>query len=320
LYCVLDWGLGHASRSVPIIRSLLGQYKEIILASDGNSSKLLQKEFPKLETIALPEYDITYKHESIALNLLSQSFKLLRVIKKENKRVSDIVKNKQITHIISDNRFGCYHDTCENILISHQIRLLHSNRFIQASATRLNKKLISKFDQCWVPDYETTPNLSGLMSHNISLDIPVKYIGPQSRFAEIPTNSEYKFTVLAILSGPEPQRTYLENKVSNCLLNTEGRHIIVRGIESEEHQENNIKFLGIQDVKELTSLIQQSKYLISRSGYSSLMDYNAMKRKAILIPTPGQTEQEYLAKEQIEYGHHLVLNQDNLDLSRIITV
>jgi uncharacterized protein (TIGR00661 family) len=318
LYCVLDWGLGHASRSVPIIQGFLDKEQEVVLASNGNALLLLQMEFPNLKSIELPDYDIQYKHESIALNLLSQSFKVLRSIKKENRQVDEIVKNLKIDLIVSDCRFGCYHPECDSIMITHQLRLLHPKRFIQASATRLNKKLIHQFNQVWVPDYETVPNLSGEMSHHTDLNIPIKFIGPQSRFKVIPVPDDPRYKVLAILSGPEPQRTYLEHKIKEELIKIPGSHIIVRGIASEENQDANIHYLGLQDVHQLTSLVSKSKYIISRSGYSSLMDYNAMKRKAILIPTPGQTEQEYLAEVQFKTGHHIVLSQEHIDLSKLI--
>lgn len=318
LYCVMDWGLGHASRSVPIIQSFLDKNQEVILASNGTSLQLLQMEFPQLKSIVLPDYDIKYKHESIALNLLSQSLKVLRTIKEENKQVDKIVEELKINLIISDNRFGCYHPKCNNIMITHQIRLIHPNRFIQASASRLNRHLIHRFNQIWVPDHAAAPNLSGDMSHDIDLNIPIKYIGPQSRFDTIPEPERAKYKVLAILSGPEPQRSRLERNLHACLLEIEGRHIVVRGKGSKEVQEGNIHYLGLQDVQQLTALIKDSKYLVSRSGYSSLMDYNAMKRKAILIPTPGQTEQEYLARVQVTTGHHIVLSQENLNLSKLV--
>lgn len=317
LYCALNWGLGHASRSVPIIQDLLSKGKDVTLASDGVALELLKKEFPSLPFEALPPYDIKYKHESITLNILSQSFKILRAIKEERKHIASLVEKSEYASIISDNRFGCYHPSCKNIYITHQIKLIHRNRFIQASGTHLNRRLISKFDECWVPDYADENSLSGSMSHGVELEIPIKYIGPRSRFEAIPSKEEPSIIFLAILSGPEPQRSILQEIVSKQCKSIPGRHVIVTGRKHEDKVEGNVEILGLRNVDEISSLLADAKFVLSRAGYSSLMDYSAMKRRAIIIPTPGQTEQEYLAKIQKSIGNHIVRSQENIDLEKI---
>ena len=319
LYCVLNWGLGHASRSVPLIQKLLKEGHEIQLASDGNAALLLESEFPELVLHRLPSYDIQYRYESIVLNILLQSRKFAKAIGLEQKQISTLVGENKFDQIISDNRFGCYNKSCENIFLSHQIRLVHSKLLLSKVGTWFNKFLIHKFDKLWIPDYESANNLSGKMSHDIFLKIPINYIGPLSRFSEISDTALKKYKVICILSGPEPQRSIFEKLLIPQLEKMNGEHIIVSGIHKTEIQNKNIRILGLCASEELTKLIAVSKYIVSRSGYSSIMDYESMNRSAILVPTPGQTEQIYLAKRLTQLGRHIYSEQNNFNLEEMIT-
>lgn len=314
----MNWGLGHASRSIPLIRKLSAEGHKLFLASDGNAGMMLQNEFPDLTYFELPSYDINYKFESIVLNLLKQRKKFQDAIKKEHQALHNLVKTNKIDQVISDNRFGCYHEQCKNIFITHQIKLLHKNPIIELIGTKINRKFISKFTECWIPDYESKDNLSGILSHGISLNIPIKFIGPLSRFQKLDKNSDSKFTFLCILSGPEPQRTIFENLLRTQLENIEGQHVIVSGTPRKIEKKKNISYYGIMNHNEITDLILQSKKIISRSGYSSIMDYYAMDISAFLVPTPGQSEQEYLGRLHSERKKFQCVSQKKFDLSEMI--
>ncbi|WP_235298825.1 glycosyltransferase [Portibacter marinus] len=318
LYCVLNWGLGHASRSIPILRDLIKNGHDVSMASDGLPLKMLKEHFPYLPSFELPPYHIHYRYDSIAANLLSQSYKILRAIRKENRMVNALVEKHQFSHIISDSRYGCYNDHCKNVFITHQLKLMHPNAFIQASATKLNLSMVSKFDECWIPDEEGA-TLSGGMNKDIELDIPKKYIGLQSRFAMIPIPADPKYLSISILSGPEPQRSIFQEQLESQLIHCKGDHIIVSGVQHEVQQTHNLLIYPYASVEQLTLWISESKHIISRSGYSSLMDYKAMGRKAILIPTPGQTEQEYLGRLAGQMGSHTVITQDRMRLAPLLT-
>lgn len=318
LYCVLNWGLGHASRSIPIIQEQLDAGHQVGIASDGIAGELLKKSFPDISYYKLPAYDIQYKYESMTLNMLTQARKFFKAIRQEKLQTEAIVRSQGYNYIISDNRYGCYVEEYENVFLTHQIRLLHARKFIQSAASKLNKRLIEKFDLCWVPDLEGTGNLSGALSHKVELDIPIHYIGPQSRFQPLTISNNYQYKCLAILSGPEPQRSNLENILKSQLAHIPGQHIIVKGKGNLDQKDGNISILGMLDHTELEKLISQSEFIISRSGYSSLMDYHIMGRRAIIIPTPGQTEQVYLAQKMGKMGIHDVATQGGLDLGKLV--
>jgi UDP-N-acetylglucosamine transferase subunit ALG13 len=182
----------------------------------------------------------------------------------------------------------------------------------------MNIIFIENFDECWVPDYPDENNLSGEMAHGIQLKIPIKFIGIKSRFNKLKISEKPEFNTVTILSGPEPQRSVLEEIIKDKLQSITGPHAIITGLKIENFTKGNIDFFGLLDEKEISAIISDSKYIISRSGYSSIMDYEAMCRKAILIPTPGQTEQIYLAENAIKNRRHLVQYQNSLNLEALI--
>lgn len=317
LYCVLNWGLGHASRSIPIINKLLKYSNEIVLASDGNALKLLRKEFPKLSYIVLPGYDMQYDHKSMVLNMIKQSGKFWNAMQSEKNVIKGILDQNDFDLIISDNRFGCSNEKCYNIFITHQINILHERAIYSWAGTRFNKWLVRNYNEIWVPDYEGKQNLTGMMSHQHTLEMPVKYIGPQSRFGKIEQDDLLQYRALAIISGPEPQRTYFENILVQIFPKIDGHFAIVRGKDSEFQQYKNIDVFGLLGSEQIEDLVKRSGLVISRSGYSSIMDYELMRIKAILVPTPGQYEQLFLGKWMLDRKKHHVILQDELNTNRL---
>lgn len=309
----LNWGLGHASRSIPIVSKLLQNQKEVILASDGSSLNLLNKEFPHLDSIELPSYNIKYQSGSMVLNILSQLPKIYLAYRKEKKRIQKIVEEYDIDVIISDNRYGCLSPRCKNIIVCHQVQIQSSARLLKKIATRINLSYLNKFDQCWIPDTENNI-FAGELSKPTGLD-NYQYIGPLSRLKHRDFKTTYDLIV--IISGPEPDRTKFETKIMEQLRESNIKAAVVRGTNKKRRDNRiyrNIDIYNLLSGFDLNRLISKSKYILSRSGYSTIMDLYKLQKKAILIPTPGQTEQEYLAqylrKEAIFYS----CSEKSLDL------
>ncbi len=323
LFTVLNWGLGHASRSVSIIKQLIQQGNKLILASDGDSKKLLKEEFPELPVLDLPAYNITYSSAGwyMPITLLLQVSKIKKTIAAEHLAIIDYVNNHKVTYIISDNRYGCHHSSCTNIFITHQLQLamplgfgLLSNIF-----KRVIAKLISPFQYCWIPDYEHENNLSGKLSHIKNLPKNYCFIGPQTRFKKGVATDLYDLII--VLSGPEPQRTILENKLL-VIINqlTTLKIILIRGT-TKECNSTLAQHLTVFDLVESNTLNQyllQSKKIICRSGYSTLMDLDLLQKSALLIATPGQTEQEYLANVFSKKNDFFVLKQNEITKQKIL--
>lgn len=297
LVAPLNWGLGHATRCIPIINALIEHGFEPILASDGAALKLLEKEYPELLSIALPAYDVTYakKGAFFKLKLFKDSPRLLKAIQQEHKATNAIVQTYNIAGIVSDNRLGVYSKTVPSAFITHQLNVLSGAT--TWLSTKIHNQFIRKFDACWVPDYAGDCNLSGVLGHPDAFKIPTTYLGPLSRFNK--KHEDKKYDLLVLLSGPEPQRSILESKLLKDLQSFRGKVIFVRGIISEKQSKeviDNIIIHNYMTSELLETAMNQSTMVLSRSGYTTIMDLAKLGKKAFFIPTPGQSEQEYLAK------------------------
>jgi uncharacterized protein (TIGR00661 family) len=295
LVAPLNWGIGHATRCVPIINKLIELNFNPIIASDGASLKLLQKEFPKLKSIVLPSYNIRYPKNGLFFKwkIISLTPKILKAVKEENKLIEQLIFSEDLSGIISDNRFGVRSKRVPSVFISHQLNVLSGNTTFLSSF--LHQKYINKFDQCWVPD-----NKSMSLAYKLSNSNKVrqqKFIGLLSRFKK--QDLPITYDLLIILSGVEPLRTKLEEKLISELKNYNGKVLFVKGIIAEIQEtwtQNNITFYNYLLSSELEKAINESELILSRSGYSTIMDLAVLEKKAFFIPTEGQYEQEYLAK------------------------
>ncbi len=321
LVAPLNWGLGHAARCIPIIKALIAHGFEPILASDGVALALLEKEFPNLEAIELPSYNITYakKGKYFKLNLIKGFPKMLKAVKAEKKTLKSIIEVYQIDGIISDNRLGMYNKRIPTVFITHQLQVMSGNT--TWLSTKWHQGIIKRFDECWVPDYQGEPNLSGSLGHAKIHKIPLKYIGPLSRFEKVET--KIKYDVMVLLSGPEPQRTLLEKKLLKEFESYAGSVLFIRGkVEGKQirTEKEGMVIYNYMTSEVLEKAINESQLIVSRSGYTTIMDLAKLDKKAFFIPTPGQFEQEYLAKRLNDLGIVPCCNQDEFTIEKIQTV
>ena len=299
LVAPLDWGLGHATRCIPVIFNLMQQDCEVIIGAEGAVKTLLQNEFPGLKFIELKGYRVKYSRTKywLPVILILQFPKLFYRIYAENRWLQKIAFALKIDAVISDNRPGLSHKKIPCIYITHQLQIKTGNRFTERIAKKIHYHFINKFTACWVPDAAGEINLAGQLAHPVVLpNVPVKYMGPLSRFKI--TSAQIKYDLCILLSGPEPQRSIFEKKVLLDLADFEGTAFLLRGLPGKTLQLASTGRLQIRNhlpAAELSVVIQQSKIIICRSGYTTIMDMMKLQKKAILVPTPGQTEQEYLA-------------------------
>jgi uncharacterized protein (TIGR00661 family) len=325
LVAPLDWGLGHATRCIPVIRHLLNHNCEVILAGEGKVEALLRTEFPHLLFLPLKGYGIRYAKTRLGLmsRLLQQIPQVLKAIAHENEWLQQVVANHKIEAVISDNRYGLHHPHIYSVFITHQLLIKTplgswGNRLLQ----KLNYKYINKFNQCWVPDYEETDNLGGQLSHPAVMPaVPVRYIGPLTRFEDGEDTLEHY--VLVLLSGPEPQRSLLEQKILQQVKDYPHPLMIVRGLPGTVGLPKvpyHVIMVNHLPSPTLQKAIQQASFVISRTGYSTVMELLSFKKKSILIPTPGQTEQEYLAKHLMKQNRALCLPQQKFSLINALSL
>ncbi len=322
----LDWGLGHASRLIPLIR-VLGErcQARITVAANGAQRALIAGSFPHLDYLSPPDYNIRY-HKNRAATIAGLAFSLPH-LRKAMRAEADWVNGVLLQHdfdcIISDNRYGFRHPSLPSFFITHQ--LAPRSPFGPLADRALQEYLYGKighFQEVWVPDLESAPGLAGALSHPRRLPrVPLRYIGPLSRLQAVPANG--KTRLLVILSGPEPQRSILEKRVLQQWPGpAAGTLVLVRGLPEE-----NAPFLTAgEDVRihahlgpeALSQEIANAQTVLCRSGYSSIMDLLPLHRDIVMVPTPGQTEQEYLARLHAAAGNIRRVVQGQLRLSELL--
>ncbi|WP_136667386.1 glycosyltransferase [Flavobacterium sp. H122] len=319
LVAPLNWGLGHAARCIPIINALSENGFNPVIASDGVALELLKKEFPALTFIELPSYKIEYpkKGRYFKLKLVLNGHKIIKAILLEKSKTKQIIKNYKIEGIISDNRLGVQNKKVPSVFITHQLKVLTGNT--TWLSTKMHEKIINKFNECWVPDVDGAINLSGVLGHPKKTPKNTKYIGPLSRLRK--KDIPLKYDLMVILSGPEPQRTLLEEKLIGELTDYEGKIIFIKG-KIEEKQtitnQNQFTFYNFMNSDELEIAFNESKAILCRSGYTTVMDLAFLGKKAFFIPTPGQYEQEYLAKKFKEEGIAPKSKQETFTLNKLL--
>jgi len=325
LICPLDWGLGHATRCVPIIKALSEQGHKVIIAADNEPLAFLQKEFPEADFIKFPGFRPIYSRgNSQTLKMLSSFPGALNDFRKDHQAVESIVKNYNIDAIISDNRFGCWSDLVHSVFITHQLHIQIPRRWRFASPiiNIFNNGYIKEYDELWIPDVDYKLSLSGRLSHPADKKIKTSYIGLLSRFSSDNQEDEERDNkYLVILSGPEPQRSMFEDIVLKQAAKIKDKVLILRA-KPDTHDfprniPDNVSMFNHVDDELFVELINSSENIICRGGYSSLMDLVRLNRNAYLVPTPGQTEQEYLCSHLERLGYFNWCKQSVFQLDKV---
>lgn len=316
LVAALDWGLGHATRCVPLIKALDDKGYNVILASAGPALEFFRTRFPGVRSVEIPAYNIVYKTKSASLSVALQTPSMLQTIKDEQGWLREFLTNNKIEGIISDNRFGLHTDQCPVAFICHQLnpKFPWFGRFIARSTFA---KHLKPFNTIWVPDQPD--GISGSLSDASNIAASISHIGIQSRFAKPEVNPDPQYHWLAMVSGPEKHRTRFEQKLIGLLRDLEEPSLVLCGqpAGSRDEQIGRVRVLSHADDDQITSFISQSRNIIARSGYSTIMDLVSMGRTACLVPTPGQPEQQFLASYCHDNMWFPFCDQSDLNLSKL---
>jgi hypothetical protein len=319
LICPLEWGLGHAGRMVPLAKRLQELNHNLYFGSGEEHLKFLGMEVPGASIIHFPGFRIRYsRYLPQYLIILLQSPLLICHSFLEHYRIKKIIRDYSIDIIISDNRIGLWSSGVRTVYITHQLRIIFPVpfRFLEVIAISIIRSIIKKYTFCFIPDLAGELNISGILSHGLRLPENVRYIGILSRlngnsvaYTQIPGQC----TVM--LSGPEPQRSILKQKLEKILLTKAMSAIILEGkpcAEEEPHTPGNIICHNHLPSDVTIKVLKESEIIITRSGYTTLMEMVSLGCSALLIPTPGQTEQEYLAKFLSAKGWFTSISQHDL--------
>jgi UDP-N-acetylglucosamine transferase subunit ALG13 len=297
----------------------------VFIASQGKQLALLKEEFTNVHFVELPGYNISYQKSGwfTYLGLLLQTPSIVYAIKKEKLWLKNFLLDHKIDLIISDNRYGLYDNKVLSIIITHQLSIkTFQGKWFDNIVQKIHYKYLNRFHQCWVPDFEGAHNYAGDLSHPEQLpSVAVKYIGPLSRFEGIPGRKEI-YTLLIILSGPEPQRTLLEHLLLTQLQDYLEPAVLMRGLpgHTDLPLNNNANLVIYNHLSSalLAEIISSSRFIVSRPGYTTVMELLPLKKKCLFIPTPGQTEQSYLARYLQDKRYALSFSQEKFDLKEAL--
>ncbi len=312
----LDWGLGHATRCIPLIRYVSEKGCKVTIAGEGQVKALMEREFPGMEILPLKGYRIYYPKKGwmFVAKIILQLPKIILAVQHERNWLKKQAGNWDL--VISDNRYGLCAPNTPCVLITHQLAPVSGlgNWADKLLSTFLNR-WIYRFHSCWIPDEANDVGIAGVLSHPAILPVKSRYIGPLSRMQYKKT--EQKGHILVILSGPEPQRSLLENILIRELELLDEEVVFVRGLPTPATVPDSVKRIRFEnhlDAGALEAAMAEAELVVCRSGYSSVMDLLAMRKKAVLIPTPGQTEQLYIASHLEKRGWFVVQQQETLQL------
>ena len=319
LVSALDWGFGHTTRSVAVIHSLQTKGYSISIACTLSQKEFFLQYFPSVTYYLLPDLNLNYSSFT-SLSILLHLPKLMKCLKSDRKLTKEIIlNNPDIDLIVSDNRYGFRHTDIKSILICHQLNIQFpkSLGWTKPFFDLIYTQLLNNFNEIWIPDFEVPKDLCGSLS-KISKKIKnkCKRIGILSRFqiySEIEKVPMQELDYLFIISGVEKQRTYFEHKILEYIntLSPKSTYLIVRGLPSDKSKNTIPNSVNHLNDKEFIETLLQSKTIIARAGYSTIMDLVYLNKQAILVPTPSQTEQEYLAEYLSgKYGFKIVKQKD----------
>lgn len=314
----LGWGLGHASRDIAIVDQLHRLGYRIILASNNPSSVLILEHFNDIETVELKSYGVRYSRGNCQFwPMLLVAIKLPFANRMEHRKLKSLIPKFKVDVVISDNRYGLWSRLCKSIIITHQLQPIPPYPFKWATYITkcITRRWLRNFDEVWIPDFEQNP-LAGRLSAKNGMQ-NLRYVGSLSRFAttslvevQFPT-----FQMVVVASGPEPHRQIFVEIAAKLAKGHNLKCLIIEGspeLGVAPRLIDGIWHVGHLHDAEFAHAVVNSEYLLLRGGYSTIMDMLTLGVSGLLVPTPGQTEQEYLARHLNRIGLFNTVTQADL--------
>ena len=343
LVAPLDWGLGHATRCVPIVKEFLRQGAEVELAVVKANAGFFREVFPELRQRVAPGYNVVYPKYgfNMALWLLKNSAHLNAVMRYEKRYAEEMVERHGYDVLFSDNRFAFFSKKAYSVYMTHQRRIAFPPALaaFEGVGIRWHRARMRNFDEVWVPDVETAPGYAGALSHlpsrgeRASFGVGgapvVRFVGPLSRF-DAPCSGASrvagslnagKYRVVAVISGVEPARTQFENRLRDILRDVPGEHLMILGKPQAPRRhwtEGNIEFVTHLPTGEFARAVRDADWVISRGGYSTVMDMAYLGAKCVFVPTPGQYEQVVLARDLATAGYAVSIPANRLSVESLL--
>lgn len=282
----LNWGFGHVSRCIGLIHQLKVQDNFVVVACDTNQRAVFLEYFPDLEYVNHEGYPFHFKGGGkFGKELISAFLPLRARLKLERVETEELVKKFNINLVIADHRYGFISSQVPSIFMTHQYEL--PVKWYEVAVRKGHRKMMNQFNEIWIMDYEDS-RLAGDLSV-ASSKINRTYIGPYSRFSLYKIPKEKTIEKVIIISGPT---VYGQKLVDEQLSGFNSKSVAI--IASSEIQLPTGFVTLSRSWREQDVAIMSASHIVSRSGYSTIMDLETLKTSATLFPTKGQREQEYL--------------------------
>jgi len=326
IYAVCSWGLGHSTRSLPVIRKLMNENNSLTIISNGRSLDLLKKELrDNASYVDIVDYPMLLSENARQFMAKSMIYWPLFIKRIESGliKLNRLIEKKKYDLIVSDGRYDMYSKKIPSFFISHQIRIMNPLRIrmLETGSELFNKFFFKRFSGVIVPDYKEN-SFSGDLSHNLRKidENMLHYAGALSDFSKKTCKKDVDY--LISISGPEPQRSMLEENISSQIQDLTGNIVMTLGKaeKTSEIKKEKITTYSFLTKEKREDLLNRTKLVIARSGYSTIMDLGVIGTKALLIPTPGQIEQEYLSEYHNTLGTFYSVKQDEIDIKRDVDI
>ncbi|MBW6458185.1 MAG: hypothetical protein K0B52_03390 [FCB group bacterium] len=327
IYAILNWGLGHATRSAPIIRRLINDGNRVVIISHGQALTLMKEQFPECIFRDIRDKNIQYASNGImfVFKIVSQFPKMVLGWEYERRKMRELEKEFHPDLVMTEMRLGFWSKNIPSVLITNQLRffLPPGLKWAEILGEWFNFLVFRHFDHIFVPDIAGEPNLLGDLCHKgrIAKHPNVRFVGCLSSITPDDNPPEKDIDLLISISGPEPQRTMFEEIVLSRIADLSGKVVITLGSPGREgiteFDNGRITIYPHLDRGTMANIMQRAKFVISRSGFSTVNELFVLRKSAMLVPTPGQTEQEYIARHFHRQGIFHYCRQEDLDLKHL---
>jgi UDP:flavonoid glycosyltransferase YjiC (YdhE family) len=324
LYAVCGWGLGHATRSLPVLRRLAREH-DVLLYADGPAAALLESELAasaRVTSIPAVPYPNIFAGRALALRFFAGVPRLVQAMRREHAEVCALVRAARVDRVVSDSRWGASSPDVPSYFISHHLKQIAPPRF--RCAERLTEAVTwaaihGRFRRIFVPDVEEAAGLSGRLAHDLRWfrAAELRYVGPLSDVTPQPV--AHDVDTLVVLGGPEPARTRLERRLLPAIARLRGRTVVLRGMPGRDDVPWPLSHVDARPhatKPERDRLFSAARVVVGRSGYTTVMDVAQVGARAVFIPMPGQTEQEYLADRLARLGRTCAVAERDVDVER----
>ncbi|MEK6968538.1 MAG: glycosyltransferase [Nanoarchaeota archaeon] len=321
VFVISNYGLGHATRMLPVIMKLIEQGEKVTIVAKGNSLLMLKNELGDASNYELMQYEVPLKFSDKGFSMfetLKAGPSFISLISSQKKWLENFSAKEKIDRVIADGEIGYHLKNKKSFFVNNQLRLLPGS--LLGDGTELLTDVFSKgFEKVIVPDDENG-TLGGLLTSKTRFydKKRLAYVGILSsiRKKNVVRNVDYFISI----SGPGISKEVFTRQVMEQLHLLKGKVVVALGRPDlkEIASKGNAKIYPYLNRKQQESFLNKAKLVISRSGYTTMMELAEIDKKAFFIPTLNHPEQEYLAKFQKNSGRFHYSKQDSFNFKEDI--